>query len=619
MSQNAGYLSNGRVDIGLLRQSLRAEFVECLTRCDGSKAIVWDDQLTSPFTLVTEYALLKAHGVDKMYPLRRGALPSCEMQHIIFLTRPHLPNMEMIADNIRAAAKDRLKEFSVFFIPRKTMLCERRLEELGVYGNLTNIDEYNLDILPVDSDLLSLEQPLSFRECYLEQDYTSLFYVARSLMTLQALYGTIPNLIGKGVCSRQVIDMILRMRRESTSLKSSVMPQIDNLILVDRSTDLLTPMLSQLTYEGLIDEIFGIQNCSVKLPPEKFLSSEQEEKNKASGVVPGPKVLVLNSGDEMFGELRDLNYQAVGPLLSRRAKRVTSQMDERHEAKTVRQLKQFVNRLPHLQSMRQAVSTHTSIAELIKEQVFSDDFMNTLRAEQELIGGVDTDKVHPLIETLIAKKAPIVKVLRLLCIHCISNNGFKAKLMDFYKREIIQTYGMHHMITLDSMEKVGLLFVKTTAVFTQLRKSLRLSVDNVDEVNPQDISYVYSGYAPISVRIAQNIAKPGGLRNIEALLRLLPGPLTEEKQSVPVGLQSKKAPSAAGMTLIFFLGGMTHAEVSALRFLASEDGLTDYLIATTQMINGTSLIETLVEKNPLGEDGDEGAAAAASAPSSSGR
>lgn len=32
-------------------------------------------------------------------------------------------------------------------------------------------------------------------------------------------------------------------------------------------------------------------------------------------------------------------------------------MQERHEAKTVRQLKVFVNRLPHLQSMRQAVST----------------------------------------------------------------------------------------------------------------------------------------------------------------------------------------------------------------------------------------------------------------------
>lgn len=65
-----------------------------------------------------------------------------------------------------------------------------------------------------------------------------------------------------GSCTlQQVIDMILRMRRETQSESPSVMPQIDNLILLDRSVDLMTPMLSQLTYEGLIDEIFGIQNC----------------------------------------------------------------------------------------------------------------------------------------------------------------------------------------------------------------------------------------------------------------------------------------------------------------------------------------------------------------------
>jgi hypothetical protein len=39
-----------------------------------------------------------------------------------------------------------------------------------------------------------------------------------------------------------------------------IMPQIDNLLIIDRNTDPLTPLLSQLTYEGLIDEIFGINN-----------------------------------------------------------------------------------------------------------------------------------------------------------------------------------------------------------------------------------------------------------------------------------------------------------------------------------------------------------------------
>jgi len=34
------------------------------------------------------------------------------------------------------------------------------------------------------------------------------------------------------------------------------------MIVLDRSVDWVTPMCTQLTYEGLIDEIMGIKNCS---------------------------------------------------------------------------------------------------------------------------------------------------------------------------------------------------------------------------------------------------------------------------------------------------------------------------------------------------------------------
>lgn len=43
---------------------------------------------------------------------------------------------------------------------------------------------------------------LSEKECYLENDQTSLYHTAKGLMTLQALYGTIPQICGKGDCAR---------------------------------------------------------------------------------------------------------------------------------------------------------------------------------------------------------------------------------------------------------------------------------------------------------------------------------------------------------------------------------------------------------------------------------
>ncbi len=42
---------------------------------------------------------------------------------------------------------------------------------------------------------------------------------------------------------------------------------VSSLVVVDRAVDLLSPACTQLTYEGLIDEVFGITNGAVMLDP----------------------------------------------------------------------------------------------------------------------------------------------------------------------------------------------------------------------------------------------------------------------------------------------------------------------------------------------------------------
>ena len=56
----------------------------------------------------------------------------------------------------------------------------------------------------------------------------------------------------------------------------------------------------------------------------------------------------------------------------------------------------------------------------------------------ELTHGIDTDKINPYIEDCIAREERLSKVLRLMCIQSICNDGLKPKVLDYYKREIIQ-------------------------------------------------------------------------------------------------------------------------------------------------------------------------------------
>lgn len=85
-------------------------------------------------------------------------------------------------------------------------------------------------------------------------------------MNIQRRYGLFPRIIGKGDCARRLADALIRMRGEEDASDTSpftLTPSsiLGELIVVDRETDLMTPLLTQLTYEGLIDETIGIHNC----------------------------------------------------------------------------------------------------------------------------------------------------------------------------------------------------------------------------------------------------------------------------------------------------------------------------------------------------------------------
>ena len=50
---------------------------------------------------------------------------------------------------------------------------------------------------------------------------------------------------------------------------------------------------------------------------------------------------------------------------------------------------------------------------------------------------------------------------------------------------------------------------------------------------------MFSGYAPLSVRLVQFLQRPGW-RSISEVLSLLPGPTIEEIQQLPVGLRKRR-------------------------------------------------------------------------------
>lgn len=135
---------------------------------------------------------------------------------------------------------------------------------------------------------------------------------------------------------------------------------------------------------------------------------------------------------------------------------------------------------------------------------------------------------------------------------------------------------------------------------------MKLDVYEMSEVDPDDINYTYGIYAPLSIRLIQHISKSDS-KVLSDILPLLPGPIVEHvNPDVDQGNKAHKifekinylntiiiyiAPNmnflvdSQKVVLVFFVGGCTFAEISALRFLSSlEDCKSISLIYSTKNI-----------------------------------
>ncbi|XP_076181457.1 vacuolar protein sorting-associated protein 33A isoform X3 [Ptiloglossa arizonensis] len=548
---SSAHLSTGRLNVGIIQEQARKQLLCLLEKCDGPTAIVWDESLEGPIGLIAKYSLLN---VVKPYPLRGGNLnvPS-DIVNVVFITRPQIHLMDLIAENIHSEDGQRpRKQFHLFFVPQKSLVCQKKLENRGVFGSFTLIEEFKFT--------------------------------------------------GRGCAAGKVWELLERLSREEEENKgTSTQSTIEYLLLLDRSVDLLSPLVTQLTYEGLIDEIFGIECNTVNLPARNFHDLEDSITTLSLNK---KEQIVLNSGEELFAEIRDKNFNGIGPVLAKKAKIISSQFDEKHRDKSVQEIKQFVARLPHMLLTKQSITKHTTIAGMIKEVTDSSSFLEALEAEQELLNCIGTDKPNAYIEDMIAQQQPLLKILRLLCIQSLTNSGLKQKLLDYYKREIIQTYGYQHLPSILNLEKVGLLKQQqSTRQYAVLRKALRLTVEDESEIAPKDISYVHSIYAPLSVRLAEQLVQSTGWQGLNDVMGLLPGPTVNSVPSNILSFGRRNSVTSEDsnseppkLVMVFFIGGCTFAEISALRFLSQqEESNVEFVVCTTKLINGNTFLTSLME------------------------
>ena len=116
---------------------------------------------------------------------------------------------------------------------------------------------FHYGLFPVNSDLLSLEIPSFFRDVFVVNDNKDLQLVLNSFDILESVAGKVPLVQGFGSVSRRVLRIIAARGETNKRDKESatMIPKVSRVIFFDRMNDFVTPLLTPLTYETLLDEV----------------------------------------------------------------------------------------------------------------------------------------------------------------------------------------------------------------------------------------------------------------------------------------------------------------------------------------------------------------------------
>jgi hypothetical protein len=204
--------------------------------------------------------------------------------------------------------------------------------------------------------------------------------------------------------------------------------------------------------------------------------------------------LPLNSNDRLYAEIRGMNISNVAPMLLSRVRDLQAKesvrrwrsecrgslwpqradsvvcravLQNRHTLSKVTDIKNFVKQMPGMQEDKKSLTKFINVTELVQKVTSTEAFheqwqiergrccccccsltvvlvrthgvLTHFRANRAAILEKERAKdVQDYLEACIGRREPMAKVLKLMSLLCISEDGFQQKTFDQYRRDILQ-------------------------------------------------------------------------------------------------------------------------------------------------------------------------------------
>jgi hypothetical protein len=270
------------------------------------------------------------------------------------------------------------------FVPRGM----KYLSEPFLISNPEKVDFINMNIIPFERDVLSLEISDSFFNSIQQEDLEYLSQSYEAISRLEKVYGTIKYKFAVGTNAVNVLNKLLSVSSElSVPFRPSDTPmydgyasnlkggEIDGLILIDRKADLVTPFCIQQTYEGMLDEHFGIHSTNLDAK-KSIIRGEAAEESKSPTKSDTETLSLRSDQDLIIDELRDLHFVALESKFSQRVIDIDRIIKEKDNPKNVDDLQDYIERLKNMKitQVKDKLTFHINLAHHINSEINNFDY-----------------------------------------------------------------------------------------------------------------------------------------------------------------------------------------------------------------------------------------------------
>ena len=493
-------------------------------------------------------------------------------------------------------------DFYFIFIPEENYEIINFLTGPGLRNRFT-VNSFNLDLIPIDNDLVSMEREGSFRQIYLDNDITPIADFVDSFIKLELCFGKIKHKYIKGEKAKLFCDLLTKKQIE-TNIKTT--DEILGMIVLDRKIDFLTPMTTNYTYEGLFDEHFGIKFGNIyaekSLIKVNFSQSEANQKGLYS----------LTSESNLFhSKIRCMNYLDANKFISELEGYYIERAKKKENTKDLKVMEEDIQSFnDFLTFYKNPIIINKRIISLFINENLKEENMAYRIKESIFLSGAFPNNLKLFYDDYIADKKDLYKLLNLFIIETLTQGGVKD--YNTLKRDILNVYGYQYIFLFRDLEAIGLLKEKEVLKnflmeksYQQIIKKLNLISAETDYIKSKvkDCSYIYQGYCPIILRLIE-LAVGGKWNKFKDIISKLPGdtfyPEDETEISKPKSEEQK-----VQTIFVVFVGGVSYNEIEGIRFInrylkllhdKNKDksiGRIQLIIVTNEILNRKKIFNSL--------------------------